>query len=76
MYNYDSQAYIYSTMFNLPFEFFVIDKETLQMKRFACSDEFLERGRDKVEKAVNVWKRFFGPDATDDVHQYVMNEVL
>lgn len=76
MYNYDSQAYIYSTMFNLPFEFFVIDKDTLQMKRFACSDEFLERGRDKVAKAVNVWKRFFGPDATDDVHQYVMNEVL
>jgi hypothetical protein len=76
MYNYDSQAFIYSTMFNLPFEFFVIDKDTLQMKRFACSDEFLERGREKVEKAVNVWKRFFGPDATDDVNQYVMNEVL
>ena len=76
MYNYDSQAFIYSSMFNLPFEFFVIDKDTLQMKRFTCSDEFLERGRDKVERAVNVWKRFFGPDATDDVNQYVMNEVL
>lgn len=76
MYNYDSQAFIYSSMFDKPFEFFVIDKDTLQMKRFACSDEFLERGRDKVERAVNVWKRFFGPDATEDVDQYVMNEVL
>ena len=76
MYNYDSQAYIYSSMFDLPFEFFVIDKDTLQMKRFTCSDEFLERGREKVERAVNVWKRFFGPDATEDVQQYVMNEVL
>ena len=76
MYNYDSQAYLYSSMFNLPFEFFVIDKESLQMKRFTCSDEFLERGRDKVLKAVQVYKRFFGPDATDDVQQYVMNEVL
>lgn len=76
MYNYDSQAFIYTSMFGLPFEFFVIDKETLQMKRFACSDEFLERGMNKVERAVNVWKRFFGPDATDDVEQYVMSETL
>jgi hypothetical protein len=76
MYNYDSQAFIYTSMFGLPFEFFVIDKDTLQMKRFACSDEFLERGMNKVERAVNVWKRFFGPDATDDVNQYVSNEVL
>ena len=76
MYNYDSQAFIYSSMFNKPFEFFVIDKDTLQMKRFTCSDEFLERGRDKVERAVNVWKRFFGPDATEDIKQYVMEEVL
>jgi hypothetical protein len=76
MYNYDSQAFIYSSMFNKPFEFFVIDKDTLQMKRFTCSDEFLERGREKVERAVNVWKRFFGPEATEDVTQYVINEVL
>lgn len=76
MYNYDSQAFIYTSMFDLPFEFFVIDKETLQMKRFTCSNEFLERGRDKVERAVNVWKRFFGPDAKEDVNQYVISEVL
>lgn len=76
IYNYDSQAFIYSSMFNKPFEFFVIDKDTLQMKRFTCSDEFLERGRDKVERAVNVWKRFFGPDATEDVTQYVIKEIL
>ena len=75
-YNYDSQAFIYSSMFDKPFEFFVIDKDTLQMKRFKCSDEFLESGRRKVERAVNVWNRFFGPDATEDVQQYVMEEVL
>lgn len=76
VYNYDSQAFIYSSMFDKPFEFFVIDKDTMQMKRFKCSDEFLESGRRKVERAVNVWQRFFGPDATDDVKQYVMEEVL
>lgn len=75
-YNYDSQAFIYSSLFGKPFEFFVIDKDTLQMKRFKCSDEFLERGMNKVERAVNVWNRFFAPDATEDVHQYVMEEVL
>lgn len=76
VYNYDSQAFIYSSMFDKPFEFFVIDKDTLQMKRFACSDEFLESGRRKVERAVNVWNRFFSPDAKEDVQQYVMEEVL
>ena len=76
MYNYDSQAFIYSSMFGLPFEFFVIDKKTLQMKRFTCSDDFLESGMRKVDRAVKVWKRFFGPDATDDVKQYVSNEIL
>jgi len=76
IYNYDSQAYIYSSMFNLPFEFFVIDKESLQMKRFTCSDEFLERGRDKVLKAVQVYKRFFTDASTEDVMNYVAREVL
>jgi len=76
MYNYDSQAYLYSSMFNLPFEFFVIDKESLQMKRFTCSDEFLERGRDKVLKAVQVYKRFFTDASTEDVMSYIANEVL
>lgn len=75
-YNYDSQAFIYSSMFGLPFEFFVIDKTTLQMKRFTCSSEFLEKGMEKVERAVEVWKRFFGPNATEDVNQYVSNETL
>lgn len=75
-YNYDSQAFIYSSMFDKPFEFFVIDKDTLQMKRFTCSEDFLESGRRKVERAVNVWNRFFGSDATDDVQQYVIEEVL
>lgn len=75
-YNYDSQAFIYSSMFDKPFEFFVIDKDTLQMKKFKCSDEFLESGMRKVERAVRVWKRFFGPDATDDVNEYVETQVL
>lgn len=75
-YNYDSQAFIYTSMFGKPFEFFVIDKGTCQMKRFTCSEEFLERGMEKVQRAVEVWKRFFGPDATEDVSKYIKTEVL
>ena len=75
-FNYDSQAFIYSSMFGLTFEFFVIDKGTRQMKIFECSEEFLERGMQKVARAVEVYKMFFGPDATHDVTQYVSKEVL
>lgn len=76
MYNYDSQAYIYSTMFNKEMEFHVIDKETLQMKIFTCSEEFLLRGREKVERAVAVWNRFFKDGHKEDVSQYIAEEVL
>ncbi len=76
MYNYDSQAFIYSSMFGLPFEFFVIDKNTLQMGIYTCSEEFLDRGMQKVAQAVEVYNKFFGPNATEDVKQYVAHEVL
>ncbi len=75
-FNYDSQAYIYSTLFSKKFEFFVVSKETLQLKRVQCSSEFLERGRDKVERAVAVWKKFFGPNRTHNVDDYIETEVL
>ncbi len=76
MYNYDSQAFIYSSMFGLPFEFFVIDKNTRQMGIYTCSEEFLDRGMQKVAQAVEVYNKFFGPNATEDVKQYVAHEVL
>ncbi len=76
LYNYDSQAFIYSSMFGLPFEFFVIDKNTRQMGIYTCSEDFLERGMQKVAQAVEVYNKFFGPDATDDVRQYIKHETL
>jgi len=36
----------------------------------------LERGMEKVQRAVEVWKRFFGPEATEDVSKYIKTEVL
>lgn len=67
-YNYDSQAFIYQTLFGKPLEFYVVDKNTQQLGIFTCSDEFLERGYDKVVKATAVYNKFFKGD--EDIEQY------
>ena len=39
-YNYDSQAYIYSSLFGYEFMFIVIDKKTHQIGIYDCSPKF------------------------------------
>lgn len=75
-YNYDSQAFIYSQLFGLPMVFIVVEKETNRLGFFDCSDEFLEYGRQKVIRAIEVYERFFGPNATADVDQYYLAGTL
>lgn len=75
-YNYDSQCYLYQTMFDRPLVFYVIDKSTHQLGVFRPTEEFVKRGRDKVLKAIDVYKKFFGPDSTADVSNYFMVEEL
>ena len=58
-FNYDSQAYLYSTMFNRPFYFIVIDKNTKVPGLFSCSDEFLYEGREKLMKASDSYSENF-----------------
>ena len=72
-YNYDSQAYIYQMLFNKPLVFYVIDKNTEQLGVFSTTDAFLDKGREKVEKAVEVYNKFFGKEATEDINQYFLN---
>jgi hypothetical protein len=57
-FNYDSQAYIYSTYFNMDFVFVVACKKTHQIGIFDCSPGFLARGREKVEMAVEAYRKF------------------
>lgn len=76
IYNYDSQAFIYSTGFKKPMAFLVVEKGTNRIGYFTCSDEFLERGRQKVLQAYKVWKKFFGPNAVSDVENYFSSVVL
>ena len=58
-YNYDSQAYIYQQLFGYEMLFIAIDKTTHQIGIFDCSPEFLQRGADKVKKAVEQYQLFY-----------------
>ena len=74
-YNYDSQAYIYSTLFGYEFLFIVIDKKTHQIGLFDCSPEFYKRGEDKVRKASEAYDLFY--KAKDfDPKQYFISKTL
>jgi hypothetical protein len=75
-YNYDSQCYIYQTIFGKPLMFYVVDKETGQLGVFMPSDEFVARGKEKVEQAVEQYRKFFGPNAEYDADHYFMIETL
>jgi hypothetical protein len=58
-YNYDSQAYIYKQIFGYDLVFVAIDKNTHQIGIYDCSPEFLSRGKDKVEKAIEAYELFY-----------------
>tara|TARA_R110002012_G_scaffold85883_7_gene213975 strand:+ start:3835 stop:4566 length:732 start_codon:yes stop_codon:yes gene_type:complete len=74
-YNYDSQAYIYSKLFGYEMIFIVIDKNTEQIGIFDCSSDFYERGKDKVERAVQAYELFYKSENFDPT-QYFINKTL
>ena len=74
-YNYDSQAYIYSKLFGYEMIFIVIDKNTHQIGIFDCSPEFYERGKDKVERAVQAYELFYKSEGFDP-KQYFISKTL
>ena len=74
-FNYDSQAYIYSKLFGYEMVFIVIDKNTHQLGIFDCSDEFYEKGKDKVQRAVEAYNLFYKQEGFDP-SQYFINKTL
>ena len=74
-YNYDSQAYIYSSLFGYEMLFIVIDKNTHQIGLFDCSPDFLERGLDKVRRATEAYELFY-KTKDFDASQYFINKTL
>ena len=74
-YNYDSQAYIYSTLFGYEMIFIVIEKETRQVGIFDCSPEFYKRGEEKVRQASAAYDLFYKTEDFDH-NQYLINQTL
>ena len=74
-YNYDSQAYIYSKLFDYEFLFIVIDKKTHQIGLFDCSPDFYKRGEDKVRKASEAYDLFYKTKDFDP-KQYFISKTL
>jgi hypothetical protein len=58
-YNYDSQAFIYSKLFQRPMKFLVIEKGTGLIGIFETSDEAYDNGYYKVEAAESQFLKYF-----------------
>lgn len=75
-YSYDLQAWLYREMFGVDnFVFVVIDKGSLDIAIFECSDEFYARGKEKFEQGISNFKYFFQTEGVD-LDQYVLRGVL
>ena len=61
-YNYDSQCYIYQQLFGKPLVFLVVDKETCQLGMYKPSSQ--------------VYQRYFGQNASEDIINHYINEIL
>ena len=75
-YDYDMQAYLYTIMFNKPrFIWLVIDKVTLDVGVFEASKELLERGKAKLDQAIELYGTFF-VDKLIDLDQYHITKTI
>lgn len=75
-FHYDIQAYIYQVLFGKPMKFYVIDKTTMVLGRFPVTQKFLDRGRDKTYRALQVYERYFSDNASEDVADFFIEEEL
>jgi len=76
-YNYDSQAFIYELLFGKPLIFLVIDKSTGALGKFTATEDFLVRGEEKVEKALEVYDKFFNPEKENyNINNYYIENEL
>tara|TARA_R100000900_G_scaffold49937_1_gene40105 strand:- start:433 stop:1209 length:777 start_codon:yes stop_codon:yes gene_type:complete len=73
--NYDLQAYIYTTMFKAKdIKFVVIDKRSTDIGIFETTEEFLEKGKEKFDRAIKEYKYWFLENR--DLDQYVFRGIL
>ena len=79
---YDTQAYIYQTLFGMPMVFFVIGKTpkpigikpgtvTYDVGIFKQSSETIERAKQKVTHALTHYDKYFGENAESDIEEII-----
>ena len=76
-YGYDVQVYLYSELFNKPYEefkFIAIDKGSLDIGIYDCSEAFYNSGKEKVTKAIETFETFFINGA--DIDSYCIKGTL
>ena len=76
-YGYDVQVYLYSELFNKSYEefkFIAIDKGSLDIGIYDCSEAFYNSGKEKVTKAIETFETFFINGA--DIDSYCIKGIL
>ena len=74
-FNYDSQAYIYRHLFGYDMLFIAIDKNTHRIGLFDCSPNFYKSGKEKVQKASELYDLFY-KDENFDHKQHLTTTTL
>jgi len=76
-YSYDVQCYLYSNLFGIDYKdfvFLVMDKKSLDIGIYYCSEEFYHSGEQKIEKALEIYDNYFLQAA--DLDQYYLEGIL
>lgn len=76
-YSYDVQCYLYCNLFKVDytgFKFLVIDKQTLDIAEWECSEEFYLEGQRKTRQALDIFEKFFIQG--HDLDNYIIKGIL
>lgn len=76
-YLYSVQCYIYCQLFDVTydqFKFLVVDKGSLDIGIFECSEEFYKDGEELTKKAIDIYETFFVNGA--DLDDYIITGIL
>jgi hypothetical protein len=76
-YSYDMQCYLYCNLFGIEYQDFVflaMDKKSLDIGIYYCSEEFYFGGEQKVTQALEVYEKFFMQG--EDIDQYYLEGIL
>jgi len=78
-YSYDVQAYIYCQLFNVDytkFKFLVIDKQSCDVGVYTISEDFYNKGEDKVTYALQQYFEFFEDRPLEDIQEMINNYTI